>query len=70
MAVPVEDPARHRDEAPPEHAESDPGADLNERMAKLGAEQMLMTPQEFDAYIRKEIGANAALVKAAGITVN
>jgi tripartite-type tricarboxylate transporter receptor subunit TctC len=29
-----------------------------------------MTPQEFDAYIRKEIGANAALVKAAGIIVN
>src|SRR5688572_4862033 len=45
-------------------------ADLNERMAKLGAEQMLMTPQEFDAYIKKEIGLNAALVKAAGITVN
>ena len=44
--------------------------DLNERMAKLGAEQWLMTPQEFDAYIRKEIAANAALVKAAGITVN
>jgi tripartite-type tricarboxylate transporter receptor subunit TctC len=44
--------------------------ELNERMAKLGAEQWLMTPQEFDAYIRKEIAANAALVKAAGITVN
>jgi len=44
--------------------------DLNERMAKLGAEQWLMTPQEFDAYIKKEIAANAALVKAAGITVN
>jgi tripartite-type tricarboxylate transporter receptor subunit TctC len=45
-------------------------ADLNERMAKLGAEQMLMTPQEFDAYIKKEIRLNAALVKAAEITVN
>ena len=44
--------------------------ELNERMARLGAEQWLMTPQEFDAYIRKEIAANAALVKAAGITVN
>ena len=44
--------------------------DLNERMARLGAEQWLMTPQEFDAYIRKEIAANAALVKAAGIIVN
>ena len=44
--------------------------DLTERMAKLGAEQMLMTPQQFDAYIKNEIGINAALVKAAGITVN
>ena len=44
--------------------------DMKERMAKLGAEPMLMTPSEFDAYIKMEIGANAALVKAAGITVN
>jgi tripartite-type tricarboxylate transporter receptor subunit TctC len=44
--------------------------DLRERMAKLGAEPMIMTPGEFDAYIRKEIGSNAALVKAAGIKVN
>ena len=44
--------------------------ELKERMAKIGAESMLMTPQEFDAYIRKEIATNAALVKAAGITVN
>ena len=44
--------------------------ELKERMAKIGAEPMLMTPQEFDAYIKKEIGTNAALVKAAGIKVN
>ena len=44
--------------------------DLRERMDKLGAEQMLMSPQQFDAYIKNEIGTNAALVKAAGIQVN
>ncbi|MCC7487711.1 MAG: tripartite tricarboxylate transporter substrate binding protein [Burkholderiales bacterium] len=44
--------------------------DVRERMAKLGAEDMLMTPEEFDRYIRREIAANAKLVKAAGITVN
>lgn len=44
--------------------------DMKERMAKLGAEPMIMTPAEFDAHIRTEIGINAALVKAAGITVN
>ena len=44
--------------------------DMKERMAKLGAEPMLMTPSAFDAHIKTEIGANAALVKAAGITIN
>ncbi len=44
--------------------------DMKERMAKLGAEPMLMPPAEFDAYIRKEIASNAALVKAAAIVVN
>ena len=39
-------------------------------MAKLGAEQMVMTPQQFDAYIKQEIALNAELVKAAGIKVN
>ena len=44
--------------------------DTKERLAKLGAEPMLMKPAEFDAYIRKEIASNAALVKAAGVTTN
>ena len=44
--------------------------DLRERMAKIGAEPMLMTPREFDAHIKSEIAINAALVKAAGIKVN
>jgi tripartite-type tricarboxylate transporter receptor subunit TctC len=44
--------------------------DITERMAKLGAEQMIMAPREFDAYIKKEITINAALVKAAKINVN
>ena len=44
--------------------------DMKERMAKLGAEPMLMPPAEFDAYIRKEIASNATLVKAAAIVVN
>lgn len=44
--------------------------DITERMAKLGAEQMQMTPRDFDAYIKNEIGINAALVKAAKINVN
>jgi len=45
-------------------------SDMKEKMAKLGAESMLMTPAQFDAYIRAEIKTNAALVKAAGIKIN
>jgi tripartite-type tricarboxylate transporter receptor subunit TctC len=44
--------------------------DVRSRMAKLGAEDMRMSPEQFDAYIRKEIEVNAALVKAAAIQVN
>jgi len=36
-------------------------------MARLGAEPMDYNPEQFNAYIRDEIAANAALVKAAGI---
>ena len=42
--------------------------DVRDSMARLGAESMLMRPEEFDAYIRDEIGTNAILVKAAGIS--
>lgn len=42
-------------------------ADVRERLIKLGAEPMEYAPDAFDAYLRKEIADNAALVKAAGI---
>lgn len=41
--------------------------DVRERLVKLGAEPMEYAPDAFDAYLRKEIADNAALVKAAGI---
>ena len=44
--------------------------EVKERLAKLGAEQGTMTPEAFDAYIKDEMAANAALVKAAGIKAN
>ena len=43
---------------------------IRERMRTMGADPMPMTPREFDAHVRKEIEANAALVKAAGIKAN
>jgi len=42
---------------------------VRDSLAGLGAEQNLMEPKAFDAEIRREIAANAALVKAAGIPI-
>ena len=40
---------------------------LRGKLAALGLDPMVMTPEEFDAYVQKEIALNAALVKAIGI---
>jgi tripartite-type tricarboxylate transporter receptor subunit TctC len=45
-------------------------AETQERLGKLGAEPMIMSPSEFDGYIRAEIAANAKLIEVAGIPVN
>lgn len=39
--------------------------DVKERMAKLGAESMNMTPEQFDAYIKEEFTTLGAVMKAA-----
>ena len=44
--------------------------EVRERLPKLGAEPMAMTPGEFDALVREELRTNAVLVKAAGIQPN
>jgi tripartite-type tricarboxylate transporter receptor subunit TctC len=41
--------------------------DVREKLSRLGAEPMDYDPERFNAYLREEIAANAALVKAAGI---
>lgn len=41
--------------------------ELKDRFAKIGAEPFTMTPEEFDAMIRREIVENERLIKAAGI---
>ena len=42
--------------------------DLKERLVRVGAEPMLMTPSEFSQYLRREIEESQRIVKAAGIT--
>jgi tripartite-type tricarboxylate transporter receptor subunit TctC len=44
-------------------------SEVREKLARLGAEPMEYDPEQFNAYLRAEIAANAALVKAAGIKV-
>jgi tripartite-type tricarboxylate transporter receptor subunit TctC len=43
--------------------------EVKERFNTLGADAWTLRPEQFDAYIRDEIKANAALVKAAGLEV-
>jgi tripartite-type tricarboxylate transporter receptor subunit TctC len=68
MAVPSKTPRDVVNRLHAETAKAIESAEVRASMAKLGAEPMLMKLEEFDAYIRKEIKTNAALVKAAGIT--
>jgi tripartite-type tricarboxylate transporter receptor subunit TctC len=44
--------------------------EVRERLPKLGADPMAMTPGEFDSLVREELRTNAVLVEAAGIRPN
>lgn len=43
-------------------------AEMADRLAKLGAEPMLMTPEAFDAYMRNQLATLGPVMKAAGAT--
>jgi tripartite-type tricarboxylate transporter receptor subunit TctC len=43
---------------------------LRDRLAQLGLDPMVMTPHEFDGYVKQEIAMNAALVKAIGLKLD
>lgn len=45
-------------------------ADIVERLARLGAEPLVMSSAEFNALVREELRTNGPLVKAAGISAN
>ena len=42
-------------------------SNVENKLATLGLEPMVMTPAEFDAHVKVEIRTNAALISAAGI---
>lgn len=41
--------------------------DVQERFKQLGADAWTLPPEQFDAYLKAEVAANATLVKAAGL---
>ena len=45
-------------------------AEVKEKLAKQGVEPLPLSPAEFDALMQKEIAANLALAKAAGLKFN
>lgn len=42
---------------------------VRDKLAALGVDTMVMSPQEFSAYVDKQVAADAALVKAIGLPV-
>ena len=44
--------------------------EMKERLAKLGAEPMPMTPEQFDGYIREQLATLSPLMRAAGVKAN
>lgn len=42
-------------------------AEMKERLVRIGADPMPMTPEQFDAYIREELAVSAKIAAAAGI---
>jgi tripartite-type tricarboxylate transporter receptor subunit TctC len=70
MFVPVKTPRGIVDRLNQETSKVLRTSSLQEKFAKIGAEPMIMTPSEFDAMMREEFTANAALVKSMGLTPN
>jgi tripartite-type tricarboxylate transporter receptor subunit TctC len=44
--------------------------EINERMRELGMDPVASTPEEFDAFVRRQMAIWAPVVKAAGVAVN
>jgi tripartite-type tricarboxylate transporter receptor subunit TctC len=70
MFVPAKTPKAIIDRLHQEITKALQSPDLKERLAKLGADPLFGTPQEFAKQIKDEIAANAILIKKAGIEPN
>ena len=70
MFVPVKTPRAIVDRLHQESVKALQDPALRDKLAGLDVEPMSMTPAEFDAFIKEEIIAQAALAKAAGLKAN
>jgi tripartite-type tricarboxylate transporter receptor subunit TctC len=43
---------------------------VQEKLATLGVDPLVLTPAELDAHVKKELSMNADLVKATGVKAN
>ena len=41
--------------------------DMKDRLAKLGAEPMIMTPEQYDAFLREEFSVLGEVMRASGV---
>ena len=67
MFVPAKTPRDIVDKLHQEAVKVLQSPEFQAKLASFGADPVLMRPAEFDAYVRNEIAANEALVKAAGL---
>ena len=70
MFVPSKSPAAARRRLHDETRRTMQQPEVRERLMKLGAEIVLMTPEEADAYVKAQAEVSAAIVKAANIRAN
>src|SRR5688572_2207495 len=68
MMVPVKTPREVVNRLHSEVEKALASPEVKERFTRLGADAWTMKPEQFDAYIRKEIDINAKLVANAGLT--
>jgi tripartite-type tricarboxylate transporter receptor subunit TctC len=68
--VPRQTPAAIRTRLHAEFVKAIDEPGVAKKLADLGADPLKISPQEFEAMVKREIAANALVVKAAGIKVN
>lgn len=68
--VPRATPAAIRNRLHDEMVKAIKSPSIAKKFADLGAEPLTISPEEFDAMVKREIASNAIVVKAAGVKVN